>query len=490
MNDRRDSGDRQYSLLREALERADLTVDELWLRYFGLGGTAGLLELEGYLEKLLPLASLDRDILAVAVNERLDELTWPHRVPYSHSVREPLPATGPLTALVDLLNGARAQPAEYFPRLTSTTARSLGVTVQIYLADEHERLLLPLPGAAASDPTAADEALSIDATVGGRAFRDEQVLVADSDSANTLWVPLIDDIDRLGVLRVGVADVNELHDPALRQQVEWLMRLLAHLLTLAARYGDLLHTHTRAQPRRPAAELIWNLVPPPTGGVPGFILAARIEPSHRAGGDAYDYALSSTTADLAIFDAMGHDLNAGLITTTALAASRAARRKGSGIHDQAQLVDELIRQHFGRGTFATGVLASLDLRTGLLRYLSAGHLNPLLLRDGKVVKRLAGGRRLPFGLGSGTATVGEESLEPGDWLVLHTDGLTEARDATGLFFGDQRLIDFLEREASAQRPPPETVRRLIHAVLDHHRGELVDDATVILGRWLPGVAVG
>ncbi len=77
----------------------------------------------------------------------------------------------------------------------------------------------------------------------------------------------------------------------------------------------------------------------------------------------------------------------------------------------------------------------------------------------------------------------EEFLEPGDWLVLHTDGITEARDAAGRFFGSARLVELLEREVTSAHPPPETVRRVTRAVLDHQRGVLQDDATILLARW-------
>jgi Stage II sporulation protein E (SpoIIE) len=67
--------------------------------------------------------------------------------------------------------------------------------------------------------------------------------------------------------------------------------------------------------------------------------------------------------------------------------------------------------------------------------------------------------------------------------ALFTDGITEARDEAGNFFGEDRLVDFLRREAAASHPAPETVRRLVHAVMRHQRGVLQDDATVLLARW-------
>jgi serine phosphatase RsbU (regulator of sigma subunit) len=157
---------------------------------------------------------------------------------------------------------------------------------------------------------------------------------------------------------------------------------------------------------------------------------------------------------------------------------------GHGLYEQARTIDETISGQFPDGAFATGVLAELDLGSGRLRYLNAGHPAPLVLRSGKVVKRLTGGRRLPFGCGTGELTIAEEPLQPGDWLVLHTDGITEARDDRGEPFGETRLTDFLEREAAAEHPPPETTRRLIKAVLAHQNGALYDDASILLARWI------
>jgi serine phosphatase RsbU (regulator of sigma subunit) len=215
-------------------------------------------------------------------------------------------------------------------------------------------------------------------------------------------------------------------------------------------------------------------------------VAAQIEPSDKAGGDAFDYALSQSTAQLSIFDAMGHDLSAGLIAASTLAGLRAARRVGKDLNEQAEAVDALINEACPAGSYVTGVLGSVDLATGVLTYISAGHTNPFVLRNGRIVRRLDGGRRLPFGYGSGLVVAAQEALEPGDWVILHTDGITEARDATGEFFGEARLADFLTREAAAGHPPPETVRRLLHAILEHHHGQLSDDATVLIARWSPG----
>jgi len=82
-------------------------------------------------------------------------------------------------------------------------------------------------------------------------------------------------------------------------------------------------------------------------------------------------------------------------------------------------------------------------------------------------------------------SVGEESLEPGDTVVLYTDGITEARDRDGVPFGVRGLTDFLEREAEMDTSLPEVVRRLCRAILRRQEGVLQDDCTVLLARWTP-----
>lgn len=467
---------------------AELTVEQLWLRYFALGGDAGLVEVEAYLRGLMPLAALQSDLLAHAVNERLDELVWQRRVPYRRVVRDALPEDGPLAALVDMIKETLQAPPERLAAAAAAAGRAIGARIVIYLVDYDQRLLIPVPG-----PECAGRGpLGVDTSLPGRAFRRVQILPSESPEQPRLWVPLLDGVERIGVLDVMLDDPADLYDPGLREQSRWLANLIGHLVVITSQYGDALDAVRRRRPRTAAAELTWQLLPPLTAGTDTFVLAGLLEPTHEVGGDAFDYALGATTAHLDIFDATGHSLFSGVIAAAALAAYRSARRNGDGLYEQAAAIDDTVGELFGASArFVTGVLAELDLSSGRLRYLSAGHPAPLLMREGKVVKALEGGHRPLFGLTAATTaapptgefTIGEEVLQPGDWLVLYTDGITEARDHTGAFFGEARLIDFLCREAAAAHPPPETVRRLVKAVLEHQSGVLQDDATVLLARW-------
>ncbi|MGY1683181.1 PP2C family protein-serine/threonine phosphatase [Geodermatophilus sp. SYSU D01176] len=471
----------QRRALLSALEVADLTLDQLWTRYFALGGHADLFEVEGHLQGLLSLQPGEVNVLAHAVNERLDELFTQHRVPYDPPVRRGRPS-GPFAALLRLAETAHSAPPDRLPALVAEAGAAMGVEVTVHVADHEQRRLWPLlpSGRAAPGP------LSIDASLPGRAFQSVRPVPSEADGVRRLWLPLVDGADRVGVLEVRVGTPVELYDPGLREECRWLAELVGSLLVTMGQYGDGLERCRRTRSRTPSAELLWQLLPPLTAGSGSFVLAGMLEPAYEAGGDAFDYALSESTVSLAVFDAMGHGLPAAVLAAAAVSAYRSARRDGCDVSDQARWIDEVVADAFPGSSSVTGVLAELDVPTGRLRYVNAGHPAPHLLRDGTVVEALTGGRRVPFGLGTGVPTVAEESLQPGDWLAAHTDGVTGARDASGAEFGEERLVDLLTRQVAGGQSAPETARRLVHAVLEHQEGLLQDDASVLLARWAPG----
>ena len=102
--------------------RAELTVQDLWLRYLALGGTGDVFELDGYLQGLMPLETFQQDVLAQALNEALDDLCRAHRIPLSSP---PLDSRGDdrLTHLAEELlhDDPRAPPAEPDPPAADRT---------------------------------------------------------------------------------------------------------------------------------------------------------------------------------------------------------------------------------------------------------------------------------------------------------------------------------------------------------------------------------
>ena len=109
---------------------------------------------------------------------------------------------------------------------------------------------------------------------------------------------------------------------------------------------------------------------------------------------------------------------------------------------------------------------------------------PLLIRDEQVVAELRCAPTPPWGVvDSWEPEVGEQDLQPGDCVLLYTDGVTEARTPDGEHFGIDRLIDWTNRSASDLVRPEKIVRGLVHSVREHQGGDLADDATVVLLRW-------
>ena len=84
----------------------------------------------------------------------------------------------------------------------------------------------------------------------------------------------------------------------------------------------------------------------------------------------------------------------------------------------------------------------------------------------------------------------EQRLEPGDTIVLYTDGVIEARDVSRQFFGLDRFIELLEHSAADQQKAPETLRRVVHRVLEHQHGVLQDDASILVIEWATDPAGG
>ncbi|MGR6317690.1 PP2C family protein-serine/threonine phosphatase [Micromonospora soli] len=381
-----------------------------------------------------------------------------------------------LRAVDDLLYRAHRVAPDQLPEAIDGALRPLGVAATTYVVDVEQELLRPLPrpGRPAPDP------LPIDASLPGRAYSEVRVRAGQD---GRLWVPVVDGTERLGLLEVTLAAGTDPDDEVLRDGCRSIAALVGHVLAGKLTYGDTLHRVRRSGPMEVSAELLWQLLPPLTFATDTVAISAILEPCYEVGGDAFDYALDGGLFALAILDGVGHGLPATLFTAVALAALRAGRRAGTELPGLPAVVDAALRSQWTDGRFVTGVLAEFDVGTGRLRYVNAGHPAPVLLRRGRAVRALTGGRRLPLGLPSPDTEPGEVRLEPGDRLLLYTDGIIETRDAAGEMFGLPRLADLAERHIGSRLPAPETLRRLSRAVVAHRAGPPRDDATLVLLEW-------
>jgi len=380
--------------------------------------------------------------------------------------------------LTQIINESHALTGDRLSAMTDRAVRPLGLTAEVLAVDLAQQVLTPVqprPGVP----------VAVEGTVAGRAYQFGEIFAGGEGRERVLWVPMVDGADRAGVLRIGLG--VEADADALRRRCWALSGLLGHILISKVPYSERLRWLRSGASLSASADLMWQLVPPRTFADDGLVVTALLEPWDQVAGDAYDYAVNAGDAFFAVFDGAGHDLQAGHDTSLAITAIRLARRQG--VTDLAALAahaDELLAADGGRAQFVTAVLASLDTTSGVLQYLLAGHPPPLLLRGRRSVRELAHPPRTPLGVQGAPSeqpTVGHEQLEPGDRLLLYSDGIVEARNAHGEFFGEDRLVDFTQRAELAGLPAPETLRRLTAAVLAHQSGRLQDDATLVLVDW-------
>jgi hypothetical protein len=376
--------------------------------------------------------------------------------------------------VADLLVDAQFAVPDEVPVLLVKHARRLGARdAAIFLVDYEQRMLTPLP----LDGAPERDAVAVEGTLAGRAF---SLLIPQwSGDGTLLWFPMVEGNERLGVVCYELD--GEVPD-ALMDTIRKLTAQTAELVVTKGKYGDFFEYFRRRQPMSIASELAWQLLPPLTFGTDQVVISGALAPAYDVGGDSFDYGVDRQYARIAVFDAMGHGLEAGMLASVAVAAYRNCRCRQFKLAETVAAVDEVISQRFGTERFVTGVMAELELASGCFRWFRAGHPAPLLLRGAKVVKTLWGNTGLPLGLGS-PGMEAEEALEPGDELVFFTDGVTEARSSDGTFFGADRLADMVSRASAGGNPPPETLRRLVHSILDHQEGDLQDDATAVLVEW-------
>ncbi|MGW2510057.1 PP2C family protein-serine/threonine phosphatase [Streptomyces scopuliridis] len=396
----------------------------------------------------------------------------------------PPPTPGDIPGAAELLLEAllaevhTAAPMD-LPGLVDRCATMIGLeSVVIYLVDIQQRHLIPLtPGL----PT-----IELDTSTPGWAYRTIDLRVEETPEGGlTAWLPLVDGAERLGILGIRTAAL----DPTRLRRCRMLASVLAMAITSKRAYSDSFARQSRTEPMDLPAEMLRALLPPRTIGNDHAVSTAVLEPAYHIGGDAFDHSLTQSTLHAAIFDAMGHNLASGLTTTVAVAGCRNARRAGAELPELVDTIDQALGQWLPE-QYCTGIITQLDLADGVFRWCNCGHPPPLLIRGQRVLDAaLDRPAQPPMGLPAQFATAPraayEVMLEPGDRVLLYTDGVTEARIEGGGRLGLRRFTDSIIRGAAAGEPAAEALRRIIHSILDHQKDQLRDDATLLLIEWRP-----
>lgn len=227
---------------------------------------------------------------------------------------------------------------------------------------------------------------------------------------------------------------------------------------------------------------------------PGWEIAARFLPAREVAGDFYDgFSLTSGRIAVVIADVCDKGVGAALFMALVRSLMRANVQQRDLLDPSAPAITALkdavvltnayvLQNHASMNMFATLFAGVLDPEDASLAYVNCGHNSPIVCGDNRIK-----GRLLPTGPAIGLMRdaafgVRETHLMRGDLLLAFTDGVTDARDGAGRFFGESRLLENV-RELSHARPADEVLGRLQEGLLAHiATAAQYDDITMLAVR--------
>jgi serine phosphatase RsbU (regulator of sigma subunit) len=387
-----------------------------------------------------------------------------------------------LTGVLDAAENAA--PVDAVEAVMGELAAALSArTVSFLIADLSGRSVVrlahrSLPGAG-EGRRAGDEAATVLPFDGGpaeQALRTQTLQTVAQADGWTVLAPVTNRGEVIGLLEMTLP--AEPAAPVLHQ-ISRTAHALGFVVIANRRHTDLFEWGQRTTAFTLSAEIQRRLLPASfTCEASAFTLAAWLEPVGSAGGDTFDYSLGRDVLHFSVTDAMGHGVASALSATLGVGSLRNSRRRGDGLAEQAAATTTALAGNASLDRSITAILGRLDLRTGTCALLNAGHVAPLLVRDGQTQQvELPGNPALGMSTDTGYRTA-QITLQPGDRLVVLTDGMLEGK-AAGLDL-PARLS-----ELSALHPR-EAVRSLADTVLEAAGPDLADDATLLIIDWHNG----
>lgn len=216
---------------------------------------------------------------------------------------------------------------------------------------------------------------------------------------------------------------------------------------------------------------------PPFPERKGLDLSATLYPAREVGGDLYDYFIMGNTLYFCIGDVSGKGVQASLFmaATHYLFRNVVAR---SAAADAAGQINASLCADNENCRFITFWFGCLDLASGRLEYVNAGHNAPVLVRDGRV-EFFPESDNMPFGISDDERFISKSTvLLPGDTLLLYTDGVTEAMDADGREFGTEPMMQAAESVSDGSASG--VIGKVLERVRQHASGAAQSDDITML----------
>ena len=308
---------------------------------------------------------------------------------------------------------------------------------------------------------------------------DRRYVAGRQQTRSELAVPIVGEAGVIGCLNVE-SDRLAAFSPEDAELLEFFASSAAVSIEKALLHRQVLDKQRIEDQLRVAREVQSGLLPVAPPDLPGYDIAAVALPTWAIGGDYYDYVpLDRGRLGLVVADVSGKGIPAALIMATFRAALRTEMRRHAHLGTVAARLNRAVLESRDASRFVTAFCGVLDGASGRLTYVNCGHNPPLLLRASGGRERLQHGGPALGLLGEARFEAGTAALEPGDCLVLYTDGVVEPTDDDDREFGTERL-EAAVREA-AGRPAAEALRSVIGATRAFAgRDDYDDDFTLVV----------
>jgi sigma-B regulation protein RsbU (phosphoserine phosphatase) len=310
--------------------------------------------------------------------------------------------------------------------------------------------------------------------------RDRRYFMARPQTRSELVVPLISGERAIGAFNLE----NDRPDAYRPSDVRMLLSFAnqAAISVQRARIHRELMSRQRLQDEVEVARRIQeSFLPAADPELPGYDLSGHTTPSLEVGGDSYDaFPVADGHWGIMIADVAGKGIPAALILATFRAALRSEVRNQYAIGRILENINGLLLESTRPEQFVTAVYGVLDLRARVLTYANAGHNPPAVLRASGEVAWLNDGGTILGAFAGSSFEEGRIALGVGDILLLHTDGASEAWNASGEEFGVERMIEIVR--SNRDRSAAEIRLALTEAILRHCEGKAQDDVTLLVLR--------
>jgi PAS domain S-box-containing protein len=231
-----------------------------------------------------------------------------------------------------------------------------------------------------------------------------------------------------------------------------------------------------------AQEIQEHLLPTIAPNLPGFDIAGRLYPAEFTAGDCFDYLfMPDGSLAFAVCDVSGHDFGAALLMASLSAHLRWLAQTRTDVAEVLGLANLILVNDAEDSQFSSLLLARLDVEARHLVYANAGHPTGYVLDSTGVVKQRLESSALPLGIESDTGFPASDPvrLEPGDIIILLTDGAIETASTDGSQFGSERVLEVVR--ANRGRSSSEIIDRLYCAVCEFCKpNKPLDDVTFLV----------